>query len=107
MKARTNVISKSMIAIFLFALTSLMQAAESIEPKKGLWERFCLEQSILDACSKAVRSLKVRINGELDLNIRTQLQLRLSQVHQKACTLASKKHQAASARLINIDVCKR
>jgi len=94
MKAIIQTITKAVLAMAVLmgsVMVSQAGAAEMAKPKAGLWERFCLEQNILDACGKATRSLELKIRTTTQADVLAQLQSKLNEVTQKRCRLQEQK----------------
>lgn len=80
--------SMKTIALVLLMVCSIARnvAAKEIEPKFGLWERFCVKNKIADACKKAARSLSSKIIDSQSYEI-AELRVRLKNVATIGCRL--------------------
>lgn len=78
-------------ALFAFTLvfTSNCAQAEVLQSKLGLWERFCVQNKIGDACGRAVKSLYEKIEAQ-DYTQIPDLRFRLQRVGELGCGLKNK-----------------
>lgn len=74
--------------ILLLVTATLSGPAFSAEQgKMGLWERFCINDKIGDACNRAVHSLNNQISELSDKPETSELKQRLQAVSQMRCDL--------------------
>lgn len=88
---------KLTLILTLALCSNLAFAGELQQPKLGLWERFCINNKIGDACGKAVKSLseKIAVAGPEEAGA---LKTRLQTTAQLGCTLNNK---ISCARMID------
>lgn len=82
---------KALILSITILFTSLAQAQAVAKstPEQGLWERFCLNDKIADACGRAINSLVDKME-EAPVNELMALQGRIDKVAETGCQLQNK-----------------
>lgn len=70
-------------------LASTAAQADQAPSELGLWERFCINNKIADACDRAVKSLDRKIN-QANNDQAAMLEQRLLKVSELGCSLKNK-----------------